>query len=121
VWLWTRIPAFLLPLSIMLVGPTIVGTYDKNHQVRLDCTVTDAVAERTSGSSRGSSPRDRVIIQTADCGELLLREGINKLNRDAVAAELEEGERFSFDVGGASLKLRWAKLTPPVWSYQKTG
>ncbi|MBO0895200.1 hypothetical protein [Arthrobacter sunyaminii] len=107
--------------SMIWVGPLIVRITDKSHHVTIDCTVTDAVGERPAGSTRSRSPHDRVIIQTAECGKLLLKQGINESNRDAVAAELVEGKRFSFEVGGASLKLQWAKMTPPVWSYQKIG
>ncbi|MCC3294931.1 hypothetical protein LJ756_09875 [Arthrobacter sp. zg-Y411] len=110
--------------SAVIVGPWAVVSYDKSHRVSIECTVTGAEAGRSSASARGSASWSQVSISTTDCGPLVLSSGINESNRDAVAAQLDDGGSFSFEIGVATQSLRWLTdpigLTPTVWAFEKT-
>lgn len=121
---WMLILTIVVVGSAVILGPWAVINYDKSHRVSIECTVTGAEGGRSSASARGSASWSQVSISTSDCGPLLLSSGINESNRDAVAAQLNGGGSFSFEIGVATQSLRWLTdpigLTPMVWAFEKT-
>lgn len=84
---------FLIPLLVFFIGPVSLHFYDAGHVRTVVCTVDSA---RTGGQSARSlkgvgSSGNQVVIETSDCGKLLLQKGINGQNADGVADELDAG------------------------------
>lgn len=100
-------PAILLLLLATMVVPRMASLYDESHHVRIECTVVEAAGSQVSGSRHGGGPYQRVYITTQECGEFMYETGITASNRDSVAAELEPGERYSFEIGKAANTFRW--------------
>ena len=79
-----------------MVIPLITVVYDKRHQVRIECTVTEAETD----SARFVAARIR--IQTSDCGELTLMWQVTRENAGDIQSELDRGGRFAFRTGSSS-------------------
>ncbi|CEA06736.1 hypothetical protein BN1051_00103 [Arthrobacter saudimassiliensis] len=126
-----RLVAFGIMAAVLVVGgggaagPALVLAYDERNRVSIQCTVTNAVAGEGSASARGSASWARVLISTSDCGTLSLTSGITSTNRDAVAAELDEGGLFSFEVGQSTESIAWTydlfDILPRAYSYERIG
>jgi hypothetical protein len=100
---------FLLsPVLFMFVGPIWLKIYDAAHPIRVTCQVRSA--ESGSGSSHSlkgiGSSNNQVIIDTKDCGTLVLVWHVSEENRDAIARRMQTGGPFSFRVGSGSFHLR---------------
>lgn len=100
-----------------------VMIYDEGHREQIECTVTDAQAGADSAGLRGSVTTSEVMISTSDCGVMYLIHGYDASTRDAVAAELSRGGRFSFEIGQGTQFFRGfydlIGMAPNVLSYQK--
>lgn len=112
----------LIPIAIFVVPP-VSDAYDETHRVAIECTVTGAEGGVASGGNRGGASWSRVQISTSDCGTLTLTRDITESNRDAVAADLSGGGRYSFQIG-ATTQATWKLyevlgVTPMVYSFQK--
>jgi hypothetical protein len=101
------IAAILLILAFFGIGPVLLNAYDREHPVTKACEVTTAQAGSSSTVSRtgigGSS--EQVVVESKNCGELLLREGVNKDNSDEIASGLTPGNEYDFILGGGSVRL----------------
>ncbi|UWX97484.1 hypothetical protein N2K95_01965 [Arthrobacter zhaoxinii] len=113
----------LLSLAAVIVVPPLASLYDQSHRTRIECTVVEAEGVKVSGPRNGGGPYHRVYITTAECGELLYETGITASNRDSVAAELEPGEKYSFEIGEVDNTFRWLMnrfdVSPEVWSFEE--
>lgn len=98
----------VLVLAFFGIGPLILDAYDRQHPLTRTCQVTSAEAGSSSTVSRtgvGSSS-EQVVIESNDCGELLLREGFDKGNSPEIANTFESGRQYDFILGGGSVRLR---------------
>ncbi|MET3905508.1 hypothetical protein ABIE35_004104 [Paenarthrobacter sp. 4246] len=120
---WTIVSSALLVPVVIFVVPPVSDAYDETHRVAIECTVTVAEGGVASGGNRGGASWSRVQISTSDCGTLTLTRDITESNRDAVAADLSGGGRYSFQIG-ATTQATWKLyevlgVTPMVYSFQQ--
>lgn len=120
---WTIVSCALLVPIVIFVVPPLSDAYDETHRVAIECTVTGAEGGVASGGNRGGASWSRVQISTSDCGTLTLTRDITESNRDAVAATLSGGGRYSFQIG-ATTQATWKlyevfRITPMVYSFHK--
>ncbi|BDZ49533.1 hypothetical protein GCM10025867_17740 [Frondihabitans sucicola] len=115
----------VVPIGLFVVGPTALGAYDDAHSTSVTCVVTDAkagVASTRSTKGIGTS-QPQVVIQTRECGKLLLQHGVTAENRSHLAASFIRGDRYKFTVGAGSFHLRWLTgllhVSPVVDRYHK--
>lgn len=115
--------ALLIVGLVLGVGPWVSRSYNESHRVTIECTVTEADGGKGSASGRGAASWSQVVIETSDCGTLVLVSGVDSSNRSAVAAELAEGGKFLFEIGEAARTYRgvyeFFRMTPEAWSFQK--
>ncbi|MBP3042900.1 hypothetical protein KKR91_07755 [Arthrobacter jiangjiafuii] len=120
---WGTVSIFGVIILLMSVVPLTLGAYDDNHRDRIECNVTDAKGDDNNPMGRRSWSTPDVTISTSDCGTLLYVPGSGEAANDAIAAELAEGGRFSFEMGQATRALQGVfdaiGMTPEVLSYQK--
>jgi len=113
----------LLFVAVFLIGPSVLRAYDDAHLITKTCQVTSANPETSSTVSRTGIGRSnqQIVIESADCGTLLLRVGVTKENRADVAAELTSGDDYRFIIGEGSWNirdlLRILRVTPEVQSF----
>ena len=116
--------AVLLLLLAIMVVPRLAFLYDESHHVWVECTVAEAEGAKVSGSRQGGGPYHRVYITTSECGELMYGTGITASSRDSVAAELEPGEKYSFEIGEVANAFRWLTnrfgVVPEIWSFEES-
>lgn len=114
---------FAVIILWMSVVPLTIGAYDDRHRDRIECNVTDPKGEDDNPLGRRSWSTPEVKISTSDCGSLLFVPGPGDAAYGAIAEELAEGGRFSFEMGQATRALQGAinaiGMTPEVLSYQK--
>lgn len=116
---------FVLPLLVFFVGPLSLHIYDAGHVRTVICTVDSArTGSESARSLKGvGSTGSQVVIETSDCGKLLLQERVNAKNADALADELDTGGKFSFTVGSGSFAIRSLlhsiNLSPSVTDYKR--
>ena len=126
---WKKVVVLLvafvgLPVLLFGVAPGALARWDDTHRVTVECTVERAAA--TSSSSR--SPRGigstsvQVLVETSECGDLLVRESVDRGTADEVAAILEDGPTFTFDVGQTAWALRgvtrFTNISPEAYDHQ---
>ncbi|WIE71768.1 hypothetical protein [Curtobacterium sp. MCJR17_020] len=114
----------VVPILTFLVAPIALGAYDDSHSLTATCTVESAKARSTSSRSlKGvGSSGGQVVIETKDCGRLLIDSGINSDNVNRVAGELKVGQRYQFTVGEGTYRLRSVlqlfKVAPDVRDFE---
>lgn len=112
----------LLFVALFLIGPSVLRAYDDAHPMTKTCQVTSANPETSSTVSRtgiGGS-NQQIVIESGDCGTLLLRMGVTEENRADLTAELTSGDDYHFIIGEGSWNirglLRILGVTPEVQS-----
>jgi len=109
-----RIAVAILAISTVVllggfvIGPSILENYDNSHPLEKSCKISSAIPETSSTVSRtgiGGST-DQIVIESSDCGKLLLRQGISERNRDEIALQFTEGDVHTFSIGEGSWTLR---------------
>ncbi|MCQ1955186.1 hypothetical protein NNX39_01525 [Arthrobacter sp. zg-Y826] len=120
---WGILPTFGLLVLALTVGPWVITSYDDDHRVRMECTVTDAEGGTYSPAGRSVGSRPELIIRTSDCGTLSLIHEFDQAANEVMAAELAQGGRFEFELGQATRTLMGffdvIGMTPVVSSYEK--
>jgi len=101
--------AAIITVSIIGGGESF-RAYDPAHQIEVTYQVRTASASSGgSTSSRGVGTLfDQVQIETADCGNLILRRGVTAQNKKEIAAGLRDAGGVEFRVGAGS--YRWRDL-----------
>jgi hypothetical protein len=109
-WVLFSLWAFVIVVvsAFFLAGPAVLGAYDDAHHVTLTCEV--ASAEASTGSARSAkgigASTPQAVIESADCGEFVLRKGVTADNSGAVASGFVRGQAYEFEAGGGSLRVR---------------
>jgi hypothetical protein len=118
------IVVMLVGVAVILFGAPLLRTVDSTNPTDLRCTVTGAAAGTASAGQRGGATWSRVLIETSDCGQLTLTQGIDEHNRDSVAADLNDGGVYTFSIGGGTKfllpGLRLFGLTPEVTGFERS-
>lgn len=124
-WIILGVWAFgvLLSLTVLLIWPYAMSSYDRDHRRELHCQVTGA--EEYSGSTVSrtglGSPFSYLRVNTANCGTLILQ-GVAEDEQGAVAEELQRGDWFEFSVGASSYwfrdALRLINRYPSAFAYE---
>lgn len=98
----------LVSLALLLVWPYAMSSYDEGHKRALQCHVESAEKYSGSTSSRTGleAPVSYIRVDTENCGTLVLQRVPTDRQQLAVAAELDEGGRFEFNVGASSYWFR---------------
>jgi hypothetical protein len=63
------------------------------------CEVVSAEPRTSSGGSRGSASTASVLIETSNCGALVVNRGVTFDNQQEVASSFERGSEYEFDMG----------------------
>ncbi|QWC10446.1 hypothetical protein KKR91_01965 [Arthrobacter jiangjiafuii] len=120
---WGSMSTLVVFLLLVTVFPLTLGAYDDSHRDRIECNVTDAIAEDDNPRGRRSWATPDVMISTSDCGTLSLVHGSGKTANDAMAEELAQGGKFEFEMGAATRALQGffdsVGMKPEVLSYRK--
>lgn len=122
---WGTVSILAVVILLSSVGAWALGAYDDGHRDRIECTVTGAVADDGNPMGRRSWSTPAVEISTSDCGALVFTGGSGKDAENAIAEELAQGGRFSFEMGQATRSLSGffdaagISWRPEVLSYQK--
>ncbi|MCQ2002103.1 hypothetical protein [Arthrobacter zhaoxinii] len=123
IWFLRTVMLGVVFLGLLVVGgPLTITAWDAGHRGSIECTVREAEGSYEPGSYRvGASWR--VIIRNSDCGQLIMMEGIDESNNEAVAAELTPGGRFTFEIGAGSKNFLWLTdrlgMTTEAFSFEK--
>lgn len=116
----------VVPILAFFGAPIALGVYDDSHPMSVTCTVESAKAGSASSRSlKGiGSSGSQVVIETIGCGRLLIDSGINKDNVGRVVDELKAGQRYRFEVGEGTYRLRSVlelfKVAPDVRDFKAT-
>lgn len=108
----SRRRARVIAVTVLAVLVAVVGCVlslpwlDRQGMESVRCTVLSAEAGSTSGAGKGGTGSAVVWIETSDCGKLIYSDGVTPQNREHLAAELNRGGTFDFDMGMVS---RWLK------------
>lgn len=99
----------IVSLTVLLVWPQAMSSYDGGHRRALQCQVESAEEYSGSTSSRTGlgEPFSYIRVDTKICGTLVLQ-GVPTGKQQAVAAELNQGGTFEFSVGASSYWFRSA-------------
>ncbi|MET3635618.1 hypothetical protein [Curtobacterium oceanosedimentum] len=118
---------FVVPGLLFFVIPVGITAYDDSHRMSITCTVRSAVTgTESSGSFKGGGASGpQVVVVTEQCGKILLQDGINSSNADAVAKRVSTADSVRFTVGDAAYRLR-AQLaifgvSPTGYSFEVVG
>lgn len=114
----------VVPGMLFFVIPLGLQIYDDHHRIAISCVVRTATAgSQSSGSWKGeggSGPQ--VVVETDRCGKILLQDGVNVFNVDAVATELRRAGEVRSSVGAASYDSRGTLaafgLSPTAYPYE---
>lgn len=71
----------------------------------LRCEVVSAKSKTSSGGSRGSASTAGVLVETSNCGKLVVSKGVTFDSRDEVAASFKAGSKYDFDLGWFSREV----------------
>lgn len=63
------------------------------------CEIVSAEPRTASGGSRGSVSTAEVLVETADCGPVVVDQGVNSENEEEVASSFAVGSEYEFDIG----------------------
>ncbi|ASD23293.1 hypothetical protein B7495_15215 [Cryobacterium sp. LW097] len=63
------------------------------------CVVVSAEPRTASGGSRGSASTPEVLIETSNCGPLVISSGVTFDGRQELASSFEVGAEYEFDIG----------------------
>lgn len=98
----------LVPTLAFFVAPLTLQAYDSAHPESIRCDVHSASVEGSSSRSlKGvGGSGTQVVIESVDCGTLLLRSGINADNAENAVRQLSRGGTYSFEVGAGSYAAR---------------
>lgn len=106
-----------LYILTIIIGMPVLASYDKAHLESMDCLVTSAT--NTQAQYNGHW----VAIETSDCGQLALRGGVTRANSDEIAAQINVGGKFTFEIGAATRSMKGLfqsiNITPAVYSFKK--
>jgi hypothetical protein len=63
------------------------------------CEVVSAEPRTASGGGRGSVSTSEVLVETTDCGPIVIDQGVDYENQEEVAASFKPGSEYEFDLG----------------------
>jgi len=113
----------VLPVLLLGVAPGVAEQYDRSHLMTVTCDVVDASPASTSSRSlRGIGATGvQVVIETSDCGKLLLQKGVSDQNAASLATELSRGRTHEFQVGPVAWNTKaitgLMDVSPEAYSY----
>ncbi|QCR44570.1 hypothetical protein C1N91_14610 [Curtobacterium sp. SGAir0471] len=115
---------FVVPGLLFFVIPVGITAYDESHRLSIVCTIISAVTgTESSGSFKGGGASGhQVVVETEQCGKILLQDRINSSNAGAVAREASDVDRVRFKVGVAAYRLRaqlaFFGVSPTAYSFE---
>ncbi|WP_043440791.1 hypothetical protein [Arthrobacter sp. L77] len=63
------------------------------------CEIVSAEPRTASGGSRGSVSTSEVLVQTSDCGPVIIDQGVSSDNQEEIASSFAVGSEYEFDIG----------------------
>ncbi len=95
-WLWN-----LLGVAILLIGLGVaLSPYLDTIAVKtVRCEIESAEPRTASGGSRGSASTAEVLVETSNCGPVVIDQGVSFDNQEEVAASFRVGSEYEFDIG----------------------
>lgn len=91
---------FAAVVLVCTVGGVLFSPLLDRIQVETSrCEVVSAEPRTSSGGSRGSASTASVLIETSDCGPLVVSRGVTFENQQEVASSFEQGSEYEFDMG----------------------
>lgn len=84
------------------------------------CEVVSAEPRTASGGSRGSVSTSEVLVETSNCGRIIIDQGVDFENQEEVASSFAVGSEYEFDMGWYSrvvMKNEYGNL-PSVQDYR---
>ncbi|MFL4474224.1 hypothetical protein ACIPVK_09510 [Paeniglutamicibacter sp. MACA_103] len=79
--------------------------YDQSHTVPIECTVVSADGGKSRGGPRGGAGGYAVSISTKECGDFRMSWQVTEDTADDIAAELEPGNIYTFQIGENQNKI----------------
>jgi hypothetical protein len=65
----------------------------------LRCEVVAAEPKTSSGGSRGSASTAGVLVETSNCGKIVVSKGVTFDSQEEIAASFQTGSEYEFDLG----------------------
>lgn len=91
---------FAAVVTVCTVGGVLLSPLWDRIQVEASrCEVVSAEPRTSSGGSRGSASTASVLIETSNCGSLVVNRGVTFDNQQEVASSFEPGSEYEFDMG----------------------
>lgn len=91
---------FAAIVTVCTVGGVLSSPLLDRIQVEaIRCEVVSAEPRTSSGGSRGSASTASVLIETSNCGPLVVNRGVTFDNQQEVASSFEQGSEYEFDMG----------------------
>lgn len=95
-WFWRVFGIFML---IGGVGGMFIPLWESIDIEAIQCEVVSAEPRTSSGGSRGSASTAGVLVDTANCGDIVVSSGVTLKNQEEVAASFTAGDVYEFDIG----------------------
>lgn len=91
---------FAAVVMVCAVGGVLFSPLLDRIQVEASrCEVVSAEPRTSSGGSRGSASSASVLIETSNCGALVVNRGVTFDNQQEVASSFEQGSEYEFEMG----------------------
>ena len=95
---WWSFVAFLL-MVVVVGGVLFSPVLDSIAVESVRCVVVSAEPRTASGGSRGSVSTPEVLIETSNCGPLVISSGVTFDGRQELASSFEVGAEYEFEIG----------------------
>jgi len=112
------VPLVMIWLVLILMGPWL-NTLDRQEW---KCEVVSADPVIRGGGLRGGSSNAFIVVQTKNCGEILVDGStVSFDNQEAVAATFEPGSEWIFEVGwfARNYSMKIERVSPTVEFYHR--
>jgi hypothetical protein len=93
---WTIGTLIMLVMFLFLASSAYLDTLAV-ETVR--CEIVSAEPRTASGGGRGSVSTSEVLVETADCGPVVIDQGVDFENEEEVASSFAVGSEYEFDIG----------------------
>lgn len=93
-WKIAAVPLLAIPF-VVLSSPYL----DTLAVETVRCEVVSAEPRTASGGGRGSVSTAEVLVETSDCGPVVIDQGVSFDRQEDVASSFEVGAEYEFDIG----------------------
>ncbi|WP_148272839.1 hypothetical protein [Microbacterium testaceum] len=95
---------FLLMVGVVVFFLFVAPSLERNVLTTWQCDVTSAEPHELSGTFKGSTTLPSVLLDTSDCGDIALQNGVTFDNNTEIAADFVPGT-YDFQIGWVSVYL----------------